>query len=296
MARIGVNYNLLIMNKNLAQNRESHSNAIIPISTGRRINNLGDDPTQLAEYFRLQGELSRIDQYTFNINTARTRVNITDSVLGELYDVSNELYELGIQGNNGSLTAGDIANISNRLDDLNATALDLANTRMGNNYIFAGFKSTTQPFDGTPGTFNGDSNDIDIKVTATRSIKVSVDGDALFTGGGGNTDIFQTISDLKTAIQAQDSAAIGTALTNLQAIQAQISESRGSMGSALNDLTSSESFLNSLELNNSERLSVISEIDIAEASTELSYREFAMKAAFAVANRVMEISLQSFFT
>lgn len=294
MPRIGINYNLNLIATNMENARYAHALALTPLATGKRINKLRDSPTQLNEYMRLSGEISRKKQYQFNISTARTRVNITDSVLSELDGVIKEAYELGIQGLNGSLSANDLANVTARLNSIDSTILSLGNTKIGSVYLFSGFKSATQPFTGAAGVFNGDTNAVNIKVSATRDVQVSLSGSDLFTGTNGNTDVFDTIDDLITAVGAQDATALGTALTGLQTVMTKIQTDRSSMGNSIKQLEAAGDFLNNLEVANSERLSTIGDTDVASATSELSYREFSMKSAIAVAQRVMEISLQSF--
>ncbi len=294
MPRIGINYNLSMIATNMEKSRNSHSRAIEPLATGKKINKLRDSPTQLNEYMRLMGEVSRKKQYQFNISTARTRANITDKVLEELDGMIKEAYELGIQGLNGSLSAGDIANITARLNTIDSTILSLGNTKVGNVYLFSGFKSGTAPFTGAAGVFNGDTNAVNIKVTATREVQVSLSGSDLFTGTNGNTDIFDTMDDLITAVGAQNATDTGTAINNLQTIMTKLQTDRSTMGNTVRQLDAAQNFLDNMEVANSERISVLSDTDIATASAELSYREYSMKSSIAVAQRVMEISLQSF--
>lgn len=303
MVRIGIQYNLNLMNANIRKNRESYTNSLQPLATGRRVNSLKDDPTVLTEYFRIQEKLKRKDQYGFNISSARTRVDLTDSVLQELNDLVNEALQVGIQARNGTLNSDDLNNAISRLNDIDSSILDIANTKVGNVYLFSGFLSSTQPFDGTPGTFNGDTNDVKVKVTQTKQVTVNVSGDDLFTGGSGNQDIFQAIDDLISGIQNQNNAApndeattnaIGNAIDALYSVLNQVSEARSEIGNTQKELTASQRFLDSLQLTDTDRLSTLIDTDIAAASTELSFKQFTMESAFAVANKVVQVSLTSF--
>lgn len=296
MVRVGVNYNLTLINANTTRNRLAHSEALLPLATGRRINKLRDDPSVLVEFFNLSAELKSKEKYDFNINTARSRINVTDAVLEEINNLIVSAYEAGIQGANDGLNADDISVLVSRLNDIDADVLSLANSKIGDVYLFSGFQSTTQPFDGSAGTFNGDTNDVRIKVTDTTQVTVSVNGDDLFTGGSGNVDIFDTIDNLITAIQARDSDDINTEIANLQTIMANMQVARGEMGNALSQLDTAEEFLSKFEVTNSERMGVIRDADLAEAATKLSYQEFALEASYAVSRRVLDISLTSFLS
>lgn len=300
MPRIGAQYNLSLINQNIKKARENHLNALEPISSGRRINHLSDNPSQLTEYFRMQNRLERTEQYRLNINTARTRTTITDAVLDEATDLMNQVYELALQGNDDTLTISEVTNIRNRIDDIETNILDLANTQVGEVYIFGGFNTNAIPFtiNGAPPPevdFNGTSDAVNIRVTETRNVQVSIDG-RIFTGGGGNYDVFDMFEDLDIALAARDSALIGTEIANIQTILNQFSSSRSTLGNSMQQLNSAESFLGNLELVDSERLAEISSTDMAKATADLSLAEFALETAFAASRRIMEMSLRSFLS
>ncbi|OVE80540.1 flagellar hook-associated protein 3 [bacterium K02(2017)] len=293
------------MDLNLKKARSEHFKSLEPLATGRRINHLRDDPSKISEFFRIQNNIQRQEQYMLNINSAKTRLNITDAVLVNTTDMMNEVYELALQGNDENLTSTQITSITNRITDLYDDILDAANTKLGDNYLFSGFLSSTQPFATNPGApppiaFSGDTNDIDIQVSATRNVQVSLNGDYLFTGdaagASATVDVFAEIQDLITNITAQNSANIAGNITDIQSIITQFTDGRASLGNSMQQLDSAESMLNVLELANTERMSALVETDIAKATSELSLKEFAMETAFAVSRRIMDLSLSSFLT
>lgn len=300
VTRMSTDYSLSAITQNIQKARLRHFQATEPVSTGKRLNHLSDDPTKISEYFRLQKNLERTDQYKLNINTARTRLEMTDVVLSEMVDLVNEAYELGIQAIDPSLSATEVTSISNRITDIYADITDLANTRVGDVYIFSGYLSDVQPFTANgapppPMLFNGDSNTVNVQVTESKQVAVSLDGNALFTGGGGATDVFLALDDFNTAIQAQNTTNIGTGLNNMQTILDQFYAARATVGNSMQQLDTAQRYIERKELTDTERLSLISDADLAEATSELSYAEFTMQSAFAVSRRIMEISLSSFF-
>lgn len=293
--RVGNQYNLLIVKKALSDNRASYTKSMEPLSTGRRINHLSDDPARLAEFFRVGNENNRIQQYNLNISTARTRINITDNILNQVNQLVQSVNDIALQGNVQTNNTTEINGMVQRLTDIKNEILDLANSKIGNNYIFSGYKLTTQPFSGTPVAYNGDSNVTYVKVTAQKNIQVSVDGDATFTGAGGGKDIFATIDNLISDIQSQNDVQIGADITDLQDVMDQIIQARTILGNSSQALDTSESFLAQLGVTSAERLGQIGDVDMAQAATDLSYFEFTLKSAYAVTQRVMDITTQSLF-
>ena len=303
--RIGSNYNLVLMELNIRNARAAHLEAMEPLASGRRLNHLRDDPSKIAEFFRLQNDLARKEQYQLNINTARTRVTMTDAVLNETTELMNQVYELAIQGNDETLSTGQVATITSRIADLYDDIVDLANTKIGNDYLFSGYQSTTPPFSATGAAlpaaqmqFDGDTNTQEIKVTSTRNVQVSLNGDYFFTGdlqgGSSTTDVFTSIQQLIEDLTNRDTVEIGNCINDLQTSLDQFAEGRAIMGNSMQQLVSADNFLATLELANSERMATLVETDIAKATSDLSFREYVLETAFAVSRRVMEVSLTSF--
>lgn len=302
--RIGSNYNLVLMDINIKRAREEHTRSIEPLASGQRLNHLRDDPSKISEFFRLQNSMMRKEQYQLNINTARTRLSLTDATLVEAEDIINQVYELALQGNDESLNSTQITGITNRITDLYNDMVDLANTRFGNTYLFSGYLETTQPFSVNAGApppmqFDGDTNTVNIQVSSTRTVQVSLNGDYYFTGDAAGAaateDVFNTINELITNITNRDEANIATRITELQAILTQFNDGRATIGNSMQQLDSAENMLEVLELADSERMAVLAETDLAEATSDLSYKEYVLETAFAVSRRIMEVSLTSFF-
>jgi flagellar hook-associated protein 3 FlgL len=292
--RVGNGYNLLIVKQAIAVNRAQHTKAMEPLATGRRINHLSDDPARLAEFFRVSNDNGRIAQYNLNISTAKTRINITDNVLSQTTQLIQEVNDIALQGNTQTLNQTEINGMTQRLSDIKAEILDMANSKMGSNYLFSGFKFSTQPFTGNPVTYNGDSNTISVKVTAQKNVQVSVDGDSIFTGGGGGKDIFATIDNLISDIQSQNDTQIGADITDLQDVQDQVLTARTTLGNSSQSLDSATTFLSQLGISSAARLGEIADVDMAKAATDLSFYEFTLKSAFAITQRVLSITTQSF--
>lgn len=307
--RIGSNYNLFVMNRNIMQNRVEYSKSLVPISTGKRINNLSDDSSRTAEYFKINNELVRLDQYKININTARTRVSVTDSTLAEMTELMQEVYEIAIQGNDQTLTSDNLTALTDRLTDIKTDLTDLANTKLGSYYLFSGYKSTTKPFSGTPVAYNGDNNQVSYKVTSTKSVTVSVDLEDLMVKDTTAYDagppinyniesddgVFTTIDNLIKAIGAQDDTEVGQILDVIQNRLNNFSQKRAEMANADKALTTAEDSIDNLIVQRSERISDVFDVDLATATTEMTFREFTLQSAISVSARVMNIQLQSFF-
>lgn len=299
MTRVGSDYNLLLARRYLTQLNESYTKQLEPLSTGKRINRPSDDPSRLSSYMQSLGDLTQLDQYGLNVANAKLRVGITDSTLSEMSNLMNEAYQLALQGNDQTSSDADLANITSRLTSIKEDLVNLSNTKIGSNYIFSGYLTSTQPFaeGATPPTveYNGDNNFLMVKVSDNKTVQTNIDADEAFMGGGTGVDIFDTIDELITSIQARDETAMGTLITDILTAQDQMGDARATMGNSLKALETAETRLQNSREQVMERISALSDVDIATATTDLSFTEYALQSSMEVTKRVLSIGLQSFF-
>ena len=162
---------------------------------GQGVKNLSpsDDPSAASRVLSLNQSITKIDQYDENAIYAKQRLELEESTLDSVSLVLQRVRELTVQV--GNIGTGDLetrkaitSEIRQRIDEL----LDLANTRdVNGDYLFAGFKSRTQPFstDGAGSyTYHGDQGQMDVKIGNTRQVTVSDSGADVFqrvrTGNG----------------------------------------------------------------------------------------------------------------
>ena len=129
------------------------------LSTGKKILTPSDDPVVAARSIDLNQNIKETEQYQSNINAARQRLDLESGVLQNAVDVLHRIKELGVQGLNDTNSASDRMIIATEMESLNEQLVSLANTRNANGeYLFSGFKSTTQAFSkntATPPIING---------------------------------------------------------------------------------------------------------------------------------------------
>lgn len=156
------------------------------MATGQRILEHADDPVGSARLLGLNEELGRYDQYQRNIDLANGRLNLEETTLGDAGELFQRARELTIQANNAPLNDSDRRDIAKEMRQLHSQMLNLANTQDGNGeYLFAGFKSRTQPFvlDGNnQALYQGDQGQRLVKAGPSLDIPVGDSGDEVFRG------------------------------------------------------------------------------------------------------------------
>jgi len=109
------------------------------VSTGRKILHASDDPVAAANLSVAKEQSKLITQFQRNVDTAETRLNMTDQTLQEAVNVLIRLSELGTMARNGALDGEGHMAIAIEMKQLKEVLLGLANTTDANGVgIFSG--------------------------------------------------------------------------------------------------------------------------------------------------------------
>ncbi|MDH3637806.1 MAG: flagellar hook-associated protein FlgL, partial [Gammaproteobacteria bacterium] len=154
------------------------------VATGKRILTAADDPAAAAQVLNGRDLLAQTQRFDSNINTARSRLDLEESVLTNVGNVLQRVRELAVRANNATLDNNDRAAIAAELEERLEELLSLANTRAsGGEYIFSGFQSHTRPFTrSAAGSFdyNGDQGQRFVRVSPSTQIAVNDSGSEVF--------------------------------------------------------------------------------------------------------------------
>jgi flagellar hook-associated protein 3 FlgL len=269
---------------NLGNISEELSNASEIASTGKRINSLSDDPVGLTQSLSIQSNLANIEQMQRNINYGNSWLNASESALTNVQNIISDTKAMCIQMASGTMGADQRSaaaeTVQNNLEEM----VSLANTDVSGNYIFAGSKTDTIPFDQN-GNYNGDSNAFSIKISKNSTIEIGSYGEAVFG------TVFTTLAELETALQNNDVSGIQDAIGKLDANFDDISGKISDIGSKMNRMQIKINIFQDLNLSNTERLSNIEDADMAEAVMNVSAAQLTYQAALSSSARVMSLTL-----
>ncbi|MGD2149026.1 MAG: flagellar hook-associated protein FlgL [Desulfobacterales bacterium] len=257
------------------------------VSTGKRINNLSDDPVGLTQALNVRSAISNIEQMQRNISLGNSWLASSESALTNVEDIISDTKALCVQMANATTGSGERLSAAGTVQNMLDEIISLANTHVAGNYIFSGSKTDITPFSSN-GTYNGNDKAFTIKIGKDASVEVGSDGDAVF----GN--IFTTMAVLKNALENNDVAGIQDAMSNLDGHFDDISAKISDVGSKMNRMDVKEKILQDLNFANTDRLSKIEDADLAEAIMELKARELAYQAALSSSAELMTLTLMDY--
>lgn len=155
----------------------------LQIASGRRILTPADDPVGAARILALGQSVSVTDQYLANIDAASGKLNLEESALSSVTSTVQRVHELALQGNNDTNTPQDRKALAVEVRELLGELVRVSNTRdeLGE-YLFAGYKSQTQPFSvsGSTYSYSGDQGQRMLAIGPDRQIASGDPGSEVF--------------------------------------------------------------------------------------------------------------------
>lgn len=270
---------------------QRQQDALMQLSTGKRVNQPSDDPAAAAIYSGNVAAESRVDQYLQSVASVRALNQTADAALGSMVTALNQAITLGTEGANGTMSQQDLNAIMQIVQGILNNVIQLANTSFHGTYIFAGTETTTTPFTLTPTgvTYNGNDGLNTVAIADGRTITTNKPGDQLFQQPG--ADVMGSLQQLINGLQAGDHIAIQNATTAIGTALTALSAQRSFYGNNLNQLNGDEQALQQQNLTMKTQDNGLVGVDLAKAASDLARAQTGNQAALAAAAKVLQPTL-----
>ncbi|HKU40087.1 MAG TPA: flagellar hook-associated protein FlgL [Polyangiales bacterium] len=270
------------MKTNFGVRREALAKAQEQALSGMRVTKPSDDPLAFTGARKQTAEQARAASYERAVNSAVPSLEVSDSTLADVENVMRRIRDLTIQGANDTLNGNDRAQLVNELDGLKAQLVTLANAKTGDRFIFGGYKDNAPPYDAA-GVYSGDTQMQQVEVARNVMLPLGITGDRIFGAANGGTDIFQTITDLQTALTSGVADDISGMLDPLDVSMEQVRVARSELGNHLNSADISLGMAQRQQDESIAARSKLVEIDAVDAYSELMRAQSALSAAIEIA-------------
>ena len=118
MTTINTNTSASIAANSMKQNDRLMNDAMERLSTGKRINNAGDDAAGLAITSRMTTHIDGLEQAARNSNDAIGMIQVADGALSEITGILQRMREISVQASSATYTASDISMINQEFKQL----------------------------------------------------------------------------------------------------------------------------------------------------------------------------------
>lgn len=192
------------VNSNINKNRSQMQQLQSQAATQKRVTKPSDDPMSASRVLSNRIDLQGNKQFLKNLNYAKSFLDYTDQSLGDLSDAISRAKELTIsQANDASSSETSRQVVATEIKQLLDQMVQIGNRKLGDRFIFSGFKTTTQPFN-TEGDYTGDQGEMLIHVDKGSFIAMNMPGDKVFLGEGSVKDFNRSSIQAMTLEQLND--------------------------------------------------------------------------------------------
>jgi flagellar hook-associated protein 3 FlgL len=272
------------------------------ISSGIRVRKMSDDPTAAGEVVRIGSSMRAIATFRRNISIGSARASAEETVLNQLTDNLSRAIELGVGQASATANAQTRTIVKSEIDQLITNAVQLGNTRFGDDYLFGGTRSGEAPLRLPPTPADGFSalTDGSGPVNPSGALQLETGDNRYVTPNHNATDVFLTsdaleaLRALSTALGSNDVPGIRTATDRLTAASGQVQNSLGVQGTRINELESSLANLDATELTLKAFRSDLRDTEVDKAMADLVGKQTMYQAAMSATSRILGLSLANY--
>ncbi len=183
-----ITQNILLNNalRDISRNAISLNEYREKLSTGKELNRPSDDPAAFLRILPLRNDIESVKRFQQNAVLSRDILNTASSGFQDAADIMSEARKIAVQGANGTLSQTDRDTLASQVNQLLKQMVGIANSKLGDRYLFSGAKTSTQAFtltDNEKATFvkyNGANQGVSLSIAPGLEVEVHTPGDQLF--------------------------------------------------------------------------------------------------------------------
>lgn len=287
--------NSIIQNATMAQlqaNQRAIYDAQQQVMSGLRVRRMSDDPVAANAVMRTDSTLRALEQYNRNIEMARTRLDMEESVLDQLDGILSRARELAVAQGTQSASRETRQVAAQELKQLVGTARQLVRTRFEGAYIFGGSQTDRCPLETQPspqGTMPL------VEVGAGQLVRLNHTADQVFfTAETRQEGAIPALEELVQALESNDVEGIQDALPELTAAHNNVQDLFGDLGARANMLSLAATRIEEQQINLQTFKSDAQDVELEKAISELVNRQAALEAALMANSRVLQTTLADY--
>ena len=277
MLNINTNNGAIIAAKAAKNAQKQMDQAMIRLSTGKRLNSAKDDPGSLTVAIRMTAEINSLSTSLKNASDAQSAVDTGEAALAEIQSLLLRLRELSVQASTETTTSADRAALNSEV-----TALETEINRIGTSTTWGGINLLNGTFSkASPIVFQIGPNNGDNLSFTMGYVQATSTASAQGTLG--------LLSDVTTRTKASAYTATIDGAISL------VSSRRGSFGAASNRLDSSIINIRNMRANILNARGQIEDTDYAVETANLAKAQILLQAATAMlsqANASKNLTMQ----
>jgi flagellar hook-associated protein 3 FlgL len=261
------------------------------IASGRRINAPSDSPDEISTLLGLRSGLGAAEQAKSNLGRVKTEVDAAEQSLNHATKLLDRIQVLGAQGATDIADANARLTLAGEVEQILGDLVNVANTEIAGRFIFAGDTDQTPPYQFDPtqpqpvSAFGGSTTTRQIGHPGGGRFPISKAGNTIFEGPTAANNLFQSITDLRNALAADDTATVRASLANVRSASQYFNVQLAFYGGAQNQIDEALQTAESQIVRFKSQISSIEDADLTASILELNQNTQVREAALAAESR-----------
>jgi flagellar hook-associated protein 3 FlgL len=256
------------------------------LTTGLKINNVSDDPSEIADIWQLNSELGQTQQTETNLGQVATEVNTGESALESAVTLVEQAETYGAQGASDISSPTTRTELANQISAILQELVSTANTSVEGRYIFAGDADQTEPYsiDATQNppaisAYQGTASTRQIQGADGSPFSIALTAQQIFDSSDPSTNIFSSLTSMIQGLNNNDDPTITSALTGIQNAGTYLNEQLAFYGTTQDRVTAAQTFGQNYTTQLQTELGGVQDADEAASITNMTEATTQLQAA-----------------
>ncbi len=262
------------------------------ISSGYRVEDASDAPAQTPELVILGSNLAQVQAYQTTLTRVQSEASAADQALGTAISLVQNAQTLAAEGANSTSSASTRQSLAQQVQSIQQQIVSIAGTQVEGRYIFGGDSDQTAPYTYDSAAANGvDQNTAQNSTRAIanpsgQTVYQSLSAQQIFgptdsTGAPTAGNTFAALQNLVTALNANDTSGIATAIASLSSSSTWLNQQQAYYGTSEQRLTGEQNVAANQATALQVQISGIRDTDVTQAATQLTQLSTDESAAYA---------------
>ena len=267
------------------------------VTSGRRINEVSDDPDQISTLLQIRAELNQTQQIRANLGRVKTEVDAGEQALEAAAKVMDRAAVLGTQGANGTETADQRRIIAGEVEALIKQMTGLTGTKVEGRYIFSGDADKQAPYtldlslDDPYSDYQGGAATREVMHPTGALFAISKTAQEIFDNPDPSKNVLDALNNLRLALRNNDDAAIGAALDQITSAGVHLNNELAFYGTVQDQVAEATDFASKQEVRLKTQISNIEDADMTASILALNQARYQHEVALSSKAKLKKVSL-----
>ncbi len=315
--RVTENTNYDLVRDSVRRSKERMENLQMQSATLKKMNQPSDDPVGAAKLLELRTDKMNNDQFQINGKIVEAFLSNTEIAIGDLSDIVSRVKDIAISQSSAASSNDDTRlGVAEEVTQLFKQALAVGNRRVGDRYLFGGFKTQKPPLD-SEGKYQGDDGQMMIEIAGGVFLSMNIPGVEVFNthpkkaesnfgynesmqkensdlDSLENVNLYEEIQNFRIGLLTGDLESIRNSLERFDQMHGKLVATRAKLGSRINGLQSTNQAIERHNITNATLSSSIEDADMAQVVSDLGKEESVFRSALASSKRLIQPTLLDF--